>query len=154
MFFFPLLVFNTCEVSREEVVGEGTVEISDSDENDSEEEEEEDVSQFNTLFKLMSSEKTHESPAPTQDQQEDEEQLDEGQLRVRNMEDLEGLEVSDPRPGTAAPLSMPQPTASESKLSKKSKREIDLSEVLTKEAKTIKVAMTPTVVEDEVSDGG
>ncbi|KAA0716259.1 U3 small nucleolar RNA-associated protein 14 -like protein A [Triplophysa tibetana] len=140
-------ILNTCEVSREEVVGEGTVEISDSDENDSEEEEE-DVSQFNTLFKLMSSEKTHEGPALTQDQQEDEEQLDEGQLRVRNMEDLEGLEVSDPLPGTAAPPLMPQPTASEP-TAKKSKREIDLSEVLTKEAITIKVAMKPTVLEDE-----
>ncbi|XP_057213690.1 U3 small nucleolar RNA-associated protein 14 homolog A isoform X1 [Triplophysa rosa] len=137
-------IVNTCEVSREEVVGDGTVEISDS-----EEEEEEDVSQFNTLFKLMSSEKTHEGPAPTQDQQEDEEQLDEGQLRVRSMEDLEVLEeVSDPRPGTPAAPSMPQPTASDP-LAKRSKREIDLSEVLTKEAKTIKVALTPTVVEDE-----
>lgn len=144
------------EVSREEVVGEDTVEISDSDEDDGEEEEEEeeeDVSQFNTLFKLMSSEKTREGPAPTRDEQEDEEQLDEGRLRVRNMEDLEVLEeVSDPRPGTSAAQSMPQPSASDPP-AKKSKREISLDEVLTKGAKTIKVALTPTVVEDEVSDG-
>lgn len=134
-------------VSREEVVGEDTVEISDSDENGGEEEEE-DVSQFNTLFRLMSSEKTRD--APTQDDQDDEEQLEEGQLRVRNWEDLEVLEeVSDPHPSTAAvPSQPPQPPASDPP-AKKSKREINLNEVLTKEAKTIKVALTPTVVEDE-----
>uniref|UniRef100_A0A671RKK8 U3 small nucleolar RNA-associated protein 14 homolog A-like n=1 Tax=Sinocyclocheilus anshuiensis TaxID=1608454 RepID=A0A671RKK8_9TELE len=75
-----------------EVVEEDVVEVSDKEEEEEEEdEEEEDVSEFNTLFRLMRNEKTLE---------EDEEGLlNEGQIRVRNIEDLEILDEDvDPQP--------------------------------------------------------
>lgn len=136
---------NTGEVAREEVVGEDVVNISDSDDDD---DEEEDVSQFNTLFRLMSSEKAREAPGQTQEGQEDEEQLDEGHVRVRTMEDLEALgEVDDPQPSASATTSTPQ-TATSEPPAKKSK-EIDLNAVLTKEARAIKVPLMPAVVEGD-----
>ncbi|KAK7165418.1 hypothetical protein R3I94_003700 [Phoxinus phoxinus] len=129
---------------------EDVVEISDNEENDDKEEEEEeeeevDVSEFNSLFKLMRSEKTQEG------QEEDGEGLlDEGPIRVQNMEDLEVLgEVFEPQP-TVAP-SRPQTTVAEAASAPTNKKnmEIDLREVLTKEAKVINVPFFPTVVEDE-----
>ncbi|XP_051958616.1 U3 small nucleolar RNA-associated protein 14 homolog A isoform X2 [Xyrauchen texanus] len=136
----------------EEVVGEDVVEVSDSEENDDDDEEEEVVSEFNTIFKLMRSEKTREAPAPTQERQEDEDGLlDEGPILIRDMEDLDVLgEVLDPKPSTAP--SVPQAAAVEATsepIKKKNNKEINLSEVLTKEAKVIKVPFAPTVVEEE-----
>ncbi|XP_051528524.1 U3 small nucleolar RNA-associated protein 14 homolog A [Myxocyprinus asiaticus] len=141
---------NTSEVLREEVVGEDVVEVSDSEEND--DEEEEAVSEFNTIFKLMRSEKTREGPAQTQEGQEDEDGLlEEGHIWVRDMEDLDVLgEVLDPKPSTAP--SVPETAAVEATsepLKKKNNKEINLNEVLTKEAKVIKVPFAPTVVEEE-----
>ncbi|KAK7173962.1 hypothetical protein R3I93_003710 [Phoxinus phoxinus] len=126
---------------------EDVVEISDNEENDDKEEEEEeevDVSEFNSLFKLMRSEKTQEG------QEDGEGLLDEGPIRVQNMEDLEVLgEVFEPQP-TVAP-SRPQTTVAEAASAPTNKKnmEIDLREVLTKEAKVINVPFFPTVVEDE-----
>lgn len=127
-----------------EVVGEDVVQISDNEENDDEEEEEVDVSEFNTLFKLMRSEKSQEG------QEDGEGLLDEGPIRVQNIEDLEVLgEVFEPQP-TVAP-SRPQTAVAEapSAPTNKNNKEINLREVLTKEAKVIKVPFLPTVVEDE-----
>lgn len=126
-----------------EVVGEDVVQISDNEENDDEEEEEVDVSEFNTLFKLMRSEKSQEG------QEDGEGLLDEGPIRVQNIEDLEVLgEVFEPQP-TVAP-SRPQTAVAEapSAPTNKNNKEINLREVLTKEAKVIKVPFLPTVVED------
>lgn len=142
-----------------EAAGEDVVEISDNDEEDDghdeeekeeeeeeveeeeEEEEEEDVSKFNTLFNLMRSEKTQEG------QEDGEELLDEGQVRVRNMEDLEVLgEVFEPQANTP---SVPQTAVTNKTSEPQNKKEISLSEVLTKEAKVIKVPFLPTVVEHE-----
>uniref|UniRef100_A0A673GL95 U3 small nucleolar RNA-associated protein 14 homolog A-like n=1 Tax=Sinocyclocheilus rhinocerous TaxID=307959 RepID=A0A673GL95_9TELE len=123
-----------------EVVEEDVVEVSDKEEE--EDEEEEDVSEFNTLFRFMRSEKTLE---------EDEEGLlNEGQIRVRNIEDLEVLaEDVDPQP-IAAP-SLPQTAVGEatSEPPNKKKSEIDLKEVLTKDAKVVQVPFLPTVDHDE-----
>ncbi|XP_077062786.1 U3 small nucleolar RNA-associated protein 14 homolog A isoform X2 [Siphateles boraxobius] len=131
-----------------EVVGEDVVEISDKEENDDKEEDEEeeevDVSEFNTLFKLMRTEKSQEG------QEDGEGLLDEGPIRVQNIEDLEVLgEVFEPQP-TVAP-SRPQTAVAEtpSAPTNKKNKEINLREVLTKEAKVIKVPFLPTVVEDE-----
>ncbi|XP_056103338.1 U3 small nucleolar RNA-associated protein 14 homolog A [Rhinichthys klamathensis goyatoka] len=134
-----------------EVVGEDVVEIPDNEENDDKEEEEEeveeeevDVSEFNTLFKLMRSEKSQEG------QEDGEGLLDEGPIRVQNIEDLEVLgEVFEPQP-TVAP-SRPQTAVAEAPSAPTNKKnmEINLREVLTKEAKVIKVPFLPTVVEDE-----
>uniref|UniRef100_A0A673MX22 U3 small nucleolar RNA-associated protein 14 homolog A-like n=1 Tax=Sinocyclocheilus rhinocerous TaxID=307959 RepID=A0A673MX22_9TELE len=137
------------EQPASEVVEEDVVEVSDKeeedDDDDDEEEEEEDVSEFNTLFRLMRSEKTLE---------EDEEGLlNEGQIRVRNIEDLEVLgEFVDPQP--IAEPSLPRTAAVEatSEPPYKKKREIDLKEVLTKEAKAVKVPFLPTVVDEEERD--
>lgn len=131
-----------------EVVGEDVVQISDNEENDDKEEEEEeeeevDVSEFNSLFKLMRSEKSQEG------QEDGEGLLDEGPIRVQNIEDLEVLgEVFEPQP-TVAP-SLPQTAVAEatSAPTNKKNKEINLREVLTKEATVIKVPFLPTVVED------
>lgn len=139
------LVFFLAEHASE-VVGEDVVQISDNEENDDKEEEEEeevDVSEFNTLFKLMRTEKSQEG------QEDGEGLLDEGPIRVQNIEDLEVLgEVFETQP-TVAP-SLPQTAVAEATSAQTSKKnkEIDLREVLTKEATVIKVPFLPTVVED------
>ncbi|XP_043075967.1 U3 small nucleolar RNA-associated protein 14 homolog A isoform X2 [Puntigrus tetrazona] len=142
-----------------EVVEENVVEVSDEEEEEEEDEEEEDVSEFNTLFRLMRSEKTHEGPKQTPRElntgvQEDKEDfLNEGQTRLRSIEDLEVLaEDVDPHP-TAAP-SLPQTAVGEatSEPPIKKRREIDLKEVLTKDAKAVKIPLLPTVVEEEGHD--
>ncbi|TRY86703.1 hypothetical protein DNTS_028785 [Danionella cerebrum] len=119
------------------------VQISDSDkeeEEGEEEEEEEHVSKFNSLFNLMQSEKTQEAL-------EDGEGLDEGEIRVRNIEDLEVLgDDFDPQP-RVPPSVTPEPAA-EAVATTKTK-EINLGEVLTKEANVIKVPFLPTVVDEE-----
>lgn len=126
------------------------VEVSDTEEEA--EEEEEDVSEFNTLFRLMRSEKTVEGPKHTPGQEVEEELLNEGEIQVRNMEDLELL-GEDVEPQPTAEASLPQTAAEEdtSEPLNKKKREIDLQEVLTKEAKAVRVPFLPTVIEDEVS---
>uniref|UniRef100_A0A673MWZ9 U3 small nucleolar RNA-associated protein 14 homolog A-like n=1 Tax=Sinocyclocheilus rhinocerous TaxID=307959 RepID=A0A673MWZ9_9TELE len=142
---------------------EDVVEVSDKeeedDDDDDEEEEEEDVSEFNTLFRLMRSEKTLEGSNQTREglntpgQEDEEGLLNEGQIRVRNIEDLEVLgEFVDPQP--IAEPSLPRTAAVEatSEPPYKKKREIDLKEVLTKEAKAVKVPFLPTVVDEEERD--
>ncbi|XP_067293797.1 U3 small nucleolar RNA-associated protein 14 homolog A isoform X2 [Pseudorasbora parva] len=136
-----------------EVVGEDVVEISDNEENDDkkeeegekdDDEEEEDVSQFNSLFKLMRSEKTQEG------QEDGEGLLDEGPIRVRNIEDLEVLgEVLEPHPNVAQSLPQTASVEATTAPTNKKNREIKLNEVLTKEAKVINVPFSPTVVEEE-----
>uniref|UniRef100_A0A671KL54 U3 small nucleolar RNA-associated protein 14 homolog A-like n=1 Tax=Sinocyclocheilus anshuiensis TaxID=1608454 RepID=A0A671KL54_9TELE len=155
------------ENEEEELVGEfeRKRKLRQADEEDlipteeEQEEEEEDVSEFNTLFRLMRSEKTLEGSNQTREGlntpgQEDEDGfLNEGQIRVRNIEDLEVLgEVVDPQP--IAEPSLPQAVAVEatSEPPNKKKREIDLKEVLTKEAKAVKVPFLPTVVDEEERD--
>uniref|UniRef100_A0A671KL22 U3 small nucleolar RNA-associated protein 14 homolog A-like n=1 Tax=Sinocyclocheilus anshuiensis TaxID=1608454 RepID=A0A671KL22_9TELE len=112
-----------------------------------------------TEEELMRSEKTLEGSNQTREGlntpgQEDEDGfLNEGQIRVRNIEDLEVLgEVVDPQP--IAEPSLPQAVAVEatSEPPNKKKREIDLKEVLTKEAKAVKVPFLPTVVDEEERD--
>ncbi|XP_067263920.1 U3 small nucleolar RNA-associated protein 14 homolog A isoform X3 [Chanodichthys erythropterus] len=135
-----------------EVVGEDVVEIADNDENDDkeeeeveeeEEEEEVDVSEFNTLFKLMRREKTQEAP-------EVGEELLEGPNRIRNMEDLEVLDEGlEPQPIVAPSLPQTAVVEATSEPTNKKSKEIDLNEVLTKEANVIKVPFLPTVVEEE-----
>ncbi|XP_039518202.1 U3 small nucleolar RNA-associated protein 14 homolog A isoform X2 [Pimephales promelas] len=137
-----------------EVVGEDVVEISENEENDDDddddkeeevvEEEEVDVSEFNTLFKLMRSEKSQEG------QDDGEGLLDEGPIRVQNIEDLEVLgEVFEPQPTVAPPRPQTAIAEKPSAPTNKKNMEINLREVLTKEAKVIKVPFLPTVVEDE-----
>ncbi|XP_005165685.1 uncharacterized protein isoform X1 [Danio rerio] len=142
-----------------EVAGEDVVEISDNDDEEEEdddddeeeekeeeeEEEEEDVSKFNSLFNLMRSEKTQKG------QEDGEELLDEGQVRVRNMEDLEDLgEGFEPQPSTTP--SVTQTAIADKTSEPQNKKGISLSEVLTKEAKVIKVPFLPTVVEHEETE--
>lgn len=131
------------------------VEVSDKEE---EEEDEEDVSEFNTLFRLMRSEKTREGSNQTRGglntagEEDEEGLLREGQIRVRSIEDLEVLdEVVDPRP--IEEPSAPQTATAEatSEPPHKKKREINLKEVLTKEAKAVRLPFLPTVVDEEVS---
>ncbi|XP_076867612.1 U3 small nucleolar RNA-associated protein 14 homolog A [Brachyhypopomus gauderio] len=141
------------QVTREEVVGEGVVEISDDHKEEEEEEEEEEgaevVSEFNSLFnRLMQSGRAQ----PQQVQAQGEELLDEGLVHVRTMDDLEALEEdeiagpSKPAPDSATPT--PSTGATTEPPSKK-KKGIDPNEVLTKEAKSIVVPLVPTMMEEE-----
>ncbi|XP_059400416.1 U3 small nucleolar RNA-associated protein 14 homolog A [Carassius carassius] len=143
--------------AEEEQPASEVVEASDEEEDDDDDEdEEEDVSEFNTLFRLMRSEKTLECSNQTREglNTEDEEGLlNEGQIRVRNIEDLEVLdEVVDGRP-VEEPSGTPSAAAeATSEAPLKKRREISLKEVLTKEAKAVKVPFLPTVVDEEERD--
>uniref|UniRef100_A0A671RKI4 U3 small nucleolar RNA-associated protein 14 homolog A-like n=1 Tax=Sinocyclocheilus anshuiensis TaxID=1608454 RepID=A0A671RKI4_9TELE len=92
---------------------------------------------------LMRNEKTLEGTNQTPQglntpEREDEEGLlNEGQIRVRNIEDLEILDED-----TAVGEATSEPP-------NKKKSEIDLKKVLTKDAKVVKVPFLPTVVEEE-----
>lgn len=140
------------EQPASEVVEEDVVEASDKEEEE-DEDEEEDVSEFNTLFRLMRSEKTLEASGQTLNTEDEEGALNEGQVRVRDIEDLEVLdEVVEGRPveePSGTPSAAPEAT-SETPLKKR--REISLTEVLTKEAKAVKVPFLPTVVDEEERD--
>ncbi|XP_017558397.1 U3 small nucleolar RNA-associated protein 14 homolog A [Pygocentrus nattereri] len=136
----------------EEVAGENVIQISD-DEDKEEEEEEVVVSEFNSLFnRLMKSSSV--PPVPEQTGAEEAELLDEGLVRVRTMDDLEALQqdvvmdTTQPAPASATPAPSME-TTSEPPKKKKKKKGIDPNEVLTKEAKVIKMPLAPTVVEEE-----
>lgn len=127
------------------------------------------MSEFNSLFnRLMKSARTPTEPPPgkagqTQEVElvhEEEGLLDEGLVHARTMEDLEALEHDGIVKEMAVSVSHAagSDTASEPHSTKK-KKEIDPSEVLTKDAAVIKVALVPTLVEgdegeeEEVSEG-
>ncbi|KAL7838043.1 hypothetical protein AOLI_G00264470 [Acnodon oligacanthus] len=138
---------------KEEVAGEDMIEISDDEDKEEEEEEEVVVSEFNSLFnRLMKSGSA--PPVPEQTGAEGAELLDEGLVRVRNMDDLEALqqdvvmETTQPAPASATPAPSME-TTSEPPKKKKKKKGIDPNEVLTKEAKVIKMPLAPTVVDEE-----
>ncbi|XP_036436531.1 U3 small nucleolar RNA-associated protein 14 homolog A [Colossoma macropomum] len=157
---FPVDVAEAEQVAKkEEAAGEAEIEIADDDDDDDEDKEEEEeeeeevvVSEFNSLFnRLMKS-----GSAPTVPEQtgaEGAELLDEGLVRVRNMDDLEALqqdvvmETTQPAPTSATPA--PSVEAKSGPPKKKKKKGIDPNEVLTKEAKVIKVPLAPTVLEEE-----
>uniref|UniRef100_A0A8B9HB39 UTP14C small subunit processome component n=1 Tax=Astyanax mexicanus TaxID=7994 RepID=A0A8B9HB39_ASTMX len=135
---------------------ENQIDEDDKDEEEEEEEEEEAeevVSEFNSLFnRLMKSNTTPAVP----DQNEGEELLDEGLVRVQTMEDLEALrkdrtneanqEASVPATDTpTAPESASEPPNKK----KRRRKEIDLKKVLTKQATVVKVPLAPTVLEEE-----
>ncbi|XP_060768949.1 U3 small nucleolar RNA-associated protein 14 homolog A [Neoarius graeffei] len=124
-----------------------------------EEEQEEVVSEFNSLFnRLMKSARTPTEPPPGKAGQtqkaelvhEEEGLLDEGLVHARTMEDLEALEHDGIVEEMAVSVSHAagSDTASEPHSTKK-KKEIDPSEVLTKDAAVIKVALAPTLVEGD-----
>ncbi|XP_049321179.1 U3 small nucleolar RNA-associated protein 14 homolog A [Astyanax mexicanus] len=152
---------SSIEVSAEDgsKITDNNDEDKDEDDKDEEEEEEEEeeaeevVSEFNSLFnRLMKSNTTPAVP----DQNEGEELLDEGLVRVQTMEDLEALrkdrtneanqEASVPATDTpTAPESASEPPNKK----KRRRKEIDLKKVLTKQATVVKVPLAPTVLEEE-----
>uniref|UniRef100_A0AAR2JNU7 UTP14C small subunit processome component n=1 Tax=Pygocentrus nattereri TaxID=42514 RepID=A0AAR2JNU7_PYGNA len=107
------------------------------------------LSLFNRLMKSSSV-----PPVPEQTGAEEAELLDEGLVRVRTMDDLEALQqdvvmdTTQPAPASATPAPSME-TTSEPPKKKKKKKGIDPNEVLTKEAKVIKMPLAPTVVEEE-----
>ncbi|XP_035290994.1 U3 small nucleolar RNA-associated protein 14 homolog A [Anguilla anguilla] len=149
-------------VEREEIVNEkdasGVVEISE----DEEEDEEEEVSEFNSLFqKLAEKEQEAAMDAETTNSAkvEDREEpalLEEGLTRLRTLEDMDllsqevSVEMDEPaalstETAGSEETTIPQP----SKKKKRKKNMIDCNEVLTKEAKVIKIPLAPTVIEEE-----
>lgn len=141
----------------------------EKDEEEEEEEREEAVSEFNTLFnRLMKSARTHAGapsrkagrPQEAEPVREEEELLEEGLVRARTMEDLESLVHDGAAEETAVSVSHPAGTDTASApRSKEKRKEIDPSEVLTKDANVIKVPLAPTLLEgddgeeEEVSPG-
>ncbi|KAK6316749.1 hypothetical protein J4Q44_G00121490 [Coregonus suidteri] len=83
-----------------------------------------------------------------------EENEEEGLVRVRILEDVEllsqDISASDPAPPTTQTPSTDEtdPQSATQQADKKRKKMIDPNEVLTKEAKVIKVPLAPTAVED------
>ncbi|XP_060719092.1 U3 small nucleolar RNA-associated protein 14 homolog A [Tachysurus vachellii] len=133
------------------------------EEEEEEEEQEEVVSEFNTLFNRLMNTRTATEPPPAgkaahveeaELTHEEEGLLDEGLVRARTMEDLEAL-VHDgiaEESVVAVPHAASVDTASEPRSTKK--KEIDLSEVLTKDANVIKVPLAPTVQEGDEEEEG
>ncbi|XP_036380721.1 U3 small nucleolar RNA-associated protein 14 homolog A [Megalops cyprinoides] len=152
-------------VEREETVDERGAEAAAGDISEDEEEEEE-VSEFNSLFqKLVEKEQetTAEKASKERESVEEREEpalLDEGLERLRTLEDVELLskdisaEVIEPAAQSAATAhsegmtDAATPQAGKKK-KKKKKKMIDCNEVLTKEAKVIKVPLAPTAIEEE-----
>ncbi|MCJ8748392.1 hypothetical protein PDJAM_G00164330 [Pangasius djambal] len=133
---------------------------AEEEEDEEEEEQEEVVSEFNALFnRLMKSTPTPTEPPPGKASrpqeaelaQEEEGLLDEGLVRARTVEDLEALVHDGTVEETAVSVSHAASvdTASEPHSKKKKKKEIDPSEVLTKDANVIKVPLAPTLVEGD-----
>ncbi|KAI5615751.1 U3 small nucleolar RNA-associated protein 14-like A [Silurus asotus] len=131
----------------------------EEEEDDEEEEQEEIVSEFNTLFnRLMKRpQKRTEPPSrkATQVQEaellhEEEGLLDEGLVHARTVEDLEDLGHDGivEKEAVSGSYAASVDTASEPH-GKKKRKEIDPSEVLTKNANAIKVPLAPTLVEGD-----
>uniref|UniRef100_A0A673MW84 U3 small nucleolar RNA-associated protein 14 homolog A-like n=1 Tax=Sinocyclocheilus rhinocerous TaxID=307959 RepID=A0A673MW84_9TELE len=146
------------ENEEEELVGEfeRKRKLRQADEEDliptEEERKRAGLKKIRTILQLFGSNQTREG-LNTPGQEDEEGLLNEGQIRVRNIEDLEVLgEFVDPQP--IAEPSLPRTAAVEatSEPPYKKKREIDLKEVLTKEAKAVKVPFLPTVVDEEERD--
>ncbi|KAF7688455.1 hypothetical protein HF521_013262 [Silurus meridionalis] len=140
-------------------VQEDEKEEEEEEENDEEEEQEEIVSEFNTLFnRLMKRpQKRTEPPSRkvTQVQEaelihEEEGLLDEGLVHARTVEDLEDLGHDGivEKEAVSGSYAASVDTASEPH-GKKKRKEIDPSEVLTKNANAIKVPLAPTLVEGD-----
>ncbi|XP_010868844.2 U3 small nucleolar RNA-associated protein 14 homolog A isoform X2 [Esox lucius] len=134
-----------------------TIESSDDDD------EVVEISEFTSLYRGLV--KDHVEPPveppragadPCVSQGEGPALLEEGLVRVRTLEDMEllGQDVSacEPAPQTTQTLSTeqtePQSATKQADGKRKRKKMIDPNEVLTKEAKVIKVPFAPTAVED------
>ncbi|MGH0182287.1 UNVERIFIED_CONTAM: hypothetical protein FKN15_009100 [Acipenser sinensis] len=159
----------------------GSVQDRDAGEEKCDEVEEADVSEFNSLFqrlvgnkpKNQAAKRAARPPAP-QEEGESQEQgkedseereepplLDETLTRVQTMEDLEHLEreetleaeVPEPESTVTGPGTETEEEKPASKAGKrKRKKVIDPEEVLTRQAKVIKVPSAPTAIEDEEGD--
>uniref|UniRef100_A0A6Q2XS52 UTP14C small subunit processome component n=1 Tax=Esox lucius TaxID=8010 RepID=A0A6Q2XS52_ESOLU len=109
-----------------------------------------------TIHSRMNCQHARERADPCVSQGEGPALLEEGLVRVRTLEDMEllGQDVSacEPAPQTTQTLSTeqtePQSATKQADGKRKRKKMIDPNEVLTKEAKVIKVPFAPTAVED------
>uniref|UniRef100_A0A3Q2ZKT6 UTP14C small subunit processome component n=1 Tax=Kryptolebias marmoratus TaxID=37003 RepID=A0A3Q2ZKT6_KRYMA len=93
---------------------------------------------------------TKDQKAPEADFNEASTQLEEGLIRIRSVEDAEGLPEEDAaEPPQAAPSEHPLSSEQQVGPSRKRKKGIELMEVLTKEMKAIKVPLAPTIMDSE-----
>ncbi|KAL0993969.1 hypothetical protein UPYG_G00116250 [Umbra pygmaea] len=151
----PMFVGDNKELPAEKAEA---IEVSDDDDDNDNEEEEAEISTFTRLFQGLV--KNHvDSPAETAKmgasicvgQDESPTMLDEGLVRVMAPEDLELLSQGDASlMTTSAPRIEQTDSQSETQHAGEKKRKImiDPNEVLTKEAKVIKVPFAPTAVDD------
>ncbi|XP_058239511.1 U3 small nucleolar RNA-associated protein 14 homolog A isoform X2 [Hemibagrus wyckioides] len=152
-------------VTQEEEEDDGEKTARDGQEEEEEEEEEQEVvSEFNTLFnRLMKNSRTSMEPPPppgkparTEEvelEQEEEALLDEGLVRARTMEDLEGLVHDGIAEESVASVPHAASVDAASEPHSRRKKEIDPREVLTKDANVIKVPLAPTLLEGEEEEG-
>ncbi|XP_054471459.1 U3 small nucleolar RNA-associated protein 14 homolog A [Anoplopoma fimbria] len=133
-----------------------------AEDQDASDEEEEELTEFTSLFRGLADSR-QEAEAEEADATENASaQLEEDLIRIRNLEDMEHMELLSQEKSTSdETAALPQqPPATENLPSaapnagknKKRKRVIELSEVLTKETKVIQVPLTPTMEDTEDSD--
>ncbi|KAJ8276452.1 hypothetical protein COCON_G00082040 [Conger conger] len=144
-----------------EIVNEGdavgVVEISDNDDDD--EEVEDEVSEFNSLFqKLAEKEQVAVIEEATTNNAgaescEEPALLEEGLTRLRSLEDMDLLSqdvsIETGEPAVQSSVTAASEETAIPQLKKKKKNMIDCNEVLTKEAKVIKIHIAPTAIEEE-----
>ncbi|XP_017276579.1 U3 small nucleolar RNA-associated protein 14 homolog A [Kryptolebias marmoratus] len=131
---------------EEEEEEEVTEEQSLEKEAEASDEEEDGLSEFTRIFRGL----TKDQKAPEADFNEASTQLEEGLIRIRSVEDAEGLPEEDAaEPPQAAPSEHPLSSEQQVGPSRKRKKGIELMEVLTKEMKAIKVPLAPTIMDSE-----
>uniref|UniRef100_A0A667ZG94 UTP14A small subunit processome component n=1 Tax=Myripristis murdjan TaxID=586833 RepID=A0A667ZG94_9TELE len=145
-----------CVTDEEEAEEEH--EATATDHPDTSDKEEEELSEFKSLLQGITDSQASraEMPAdaePTQTSAP----LEEGLVRIRTLEDIELLgqeeAPTDEAPAeTQEPPSTQAPSSAPEKAKRKRKRAIDVKDVLTKEAKVIRVPLDPTVEDAEELD--
>uniref|UniRef100_A0A3P9H6F8 UTP14C small subunit processome component n=1 Tax=Oryzias latipes TaxID=8090 RepID=A0A3P9H6F8_ORYLA len=142
------------EEEEQEAAGQ---DVEDSDEEEGPaDQEEEGLSEFRSLFRGVA-EGLKEAAATASSAGCSSAPLEGGLIRIRTVEDAELLPPEDVEllPCSESPPSAPQeeapPTGQKARGSKKRKRNIELKEVLTKDAKTVTVPLAPTLT--DTADG-
>uniref|UniRef100_A0A8C7WW89 UTP14C small subunit processome component n=1 Tax=Oryzias sinensis TaxID=183150 RepID=A0A8C7WW89_9TELE len=145
---------------KEEEEQEAAVQdVEDSDEEEGpadQDQEEEGLSEFRSLFRGVA-EGLKEAAAAASSAGCSSAPLEGGLIRIRTVEDAELLPPEDVEllPCSESPPSAPQeeapPTGQKARGNKKRKRNIELKEVLTKDAKTVTVPLAPTLT--DTADG-
>ncbi|KAM3862201.1 U3 small nucleolar RNA-associated protein 14 homolog C [Diretmus argenteus] len=128
---------------------------AEAEEPDASDNEEEEILKFTSLFQGVADSR-REAEAEQTKMMPDAGQLEEGLVRIKTLEDMELLSqeesLTDPGPAQPPAAEDPPPENQKADKTRKRKRGIDLTEVLTKETKVIQVPLAPTVEDVEDFD--